>query len=257
MARRMMKLNPKRKLINPILGEKVRRIVYRGTWYKRASKRPEARVSFSEKESLKKGKLTRVDRRVRKTPNWRYLNIPLDQARSSQGTYVYWCDCRCGNWVPLIAEEILERAELGLGCGEQSCQMPTVDRQIWYRPEVALQLQLMQIECMFPDRFEGLPDRAELLEAILDSAHQHKLLSNHEYWINGVAEKDCLLQDSLTLTDTPDPDLFPEGQILVNIGRWSVTLNELCEMYDRDVNRALELRLTMNDEMILEALLGD
>ena len=250
------------RVFNPRVMKEVKRIVFNTSWYTKkvnsmSREKAAPRLLYREEEADPPARTSREDRLVWHRPKLKYMRTDPMRRRVMGRKFLYWFDCRCGAMPILTADEAINRDAIGLGCGGRRCTVPAIDRQIWYVPKLALRLQIMQIRTLFPDHELLNLDTDELISTIMDNLRLRKAIREGCHWITGVAEPDCLLEDTLELRDTPDPELFPEGEIMVNIGQLPITLNELCEMYEKDFNRALELRLECSDDLLLEKLLGD
>jgi hypothetical protein len=278
-----MKPKKKRKLVRPLLGGKIRDIVWRTTWYTKIVNSTQERVDFKRAVTrrgksramaiaqdlaggqlvlpvIKPSRVTKADKLIEHRQQLTYMSTNWEDRRVLRGRYLYQFDCQCGSRIILTGDEALDRDDLGLGCGRKSCRVPAFDRQMWYRPTQAFQLQLRQLREMFPEKVVGLSDPFDIESVVTALMEDRRLapdIRDGKYWISEVADSEELLQDKLILTYMPDPALFPDGELMVRLGNWPVTINELCEVYNLNLDRALDYMLLATDEQLIDELIGE
>lgn len=175
------------------------------------------------------------------------------------GTRAYLTRCDCGSLQYLTAEEMLTREGLGIGCGDAFCPSIGLAQTIWCQPLIALQLQLVQAVTVFPDRVDpslkGLsPEEGatQLLNELSSCVVEHSGI----WWFQDVRDND-IVAEQIALCDRPDRWLFYGG---IAKARWDndvMTVEELARDFNVPADTAMDLRVKLFDEDLIEALIGE
>ena len=211
-----------------------------------------------QRELRKPLRLTKYDHHLAEVGNVGLLSVRKGRYRKVAGRALYTAHCGCGNRIYLTAREIVERHKQGVGCCQEDCSAPPIEAQFFYRPSLAIKLQLTQLATRFPSamhpRWKGSVTEAT---AVLMYQLADKLEDcNGRFWFTNILVNGLNEASDLELGVEPSKDLFPDYSIVVRYNGNLTTLEYAAELAGVDKRDALALRLIYYDNQLIHRLFG-
>jgi hypothetical protein len=154
----------------------------------------------------------------------------------------------------LTAKEILERDELGIGCGNVTCSAPTYLTKAWYTFEAAIRLQVVQAYALFRPYREILPAAATVDSEtqVWMAVFEPLIRSPGGWWLQGFEDLDPNL---ITLTRKPGKKVFPEGHLMVSLEGEKLTIEEAAWALNIPEQELFSLKLRVWDHQLIDEVM--
>lgn len=209
-----------------------------------------------QRELRKPLRLNKYDHHLDKVGNVGLLSIRRGRYRKVAGKALYAAHCKCGERVYLTAKEIIDRHKQGVGCCTIYCDAAPIGAQFFYRPALAIRLQLTQLEARFPSamhpRWKSSLNAAT--KTLLYELHDRLEGCNGSFWFTNVLVNGLNASSDLELGMEPSKDLFPDYSIVVRHNGNLTTLECLAGEARVGKADALAMRLIYYDNQLIERL---